>query len=324
MEEAPGGRGLGGGGGGADRRPGAPDPGARLGHAPGPDGRASIAVKNEAAQKTGSFKARGALNRLLTLPAEALDRGLVAVSAGNHAGALAWAAAQTGAKATVVMPVWANQLKVAACRHYGAEVVLHGQTTSEAFAESERLRDARGLVFVHPFDDPQVVAGQGTAGLELAQDAGPFDLLVTCVGGGGLTTGMALAVKDANPACLVVGVEPVGAATLSAALAAGRPVPVTARSAADGLCAPYAGPVTFPLLRELVDQVVTLGEAELLAGTAFVMERMKVVAEPAGAAGIAALLAGKVPGVAGARVGTLISGGNVDLREVVPLLPLGS
>jgi threonine dehydratase len=282
---------------------------------------ARLAIKNEAAQKTGSFKARGALNRLLTLPADALDRGLVTVSAGNHAGAVSWAAAQAGTKATVVMPTWANPLKVAACRDYGAEVVLHGDTTNESFAESERLGQARGLTFVHPFDDPEIIAGQGTAGLELVEDAGAPDVLVTCLGGGGLTCGLALAVKDANPRCRVVAVEPEGAATLTAALAAGGPVPVSARSVADGLCAPYAGQVTFPLFRELVDQVVTLSEAELLAGTRFVMERMKVVAEPAGAAAIAALLAGKVPDVAGARVGTIISGGNIDLRAVVPLLP---
>ncbi len=289
------------------------------------DGRtgATVLVKAEAFQKTGSFKVRGALNRLLTLPGEARERGLVGVSAGNHAAALAWAAAEVGAKATVVMPTDAPAAKVAACAGYGAEVVLHGDTTVEAFAECERLRAERGLTFVHPFDDPEIVAGQGTCGLELVADAGPLDVLVVCVGGGGLACGTALAVKHANPACRVVGVEPEGAAALSAALAAGHPVPIVPRSVADGLCAPFAGPVTFPLFRRLVDQVVLLGEAEILAGTRFVMERMKVVAEPAGAAAVAALLAGKVPGVAGARVGTILSGGNVDLDVVVPLLPKG-
>ncbi|HKF00101.1 MAG TPA: threonine/serine dehydratase [Actinomycetes bacterium] len=282
---------------------------------------ARLAIKNEAVQRTGSFKARGALNRLLTLDREALARGLVGVSAGNHAAALAWAAAQVGAKATVVMPVGANARKVAACRGYGAKVVLHGDTTGEAFAECERLRRERGLTFVHPFDDPMVLAGQGTAGLELAEDAGPLDLLVVPVGGGGLISGMALAVRAASPSCRVVGVEPDGAATLRAALAAGEPVPIVPQSVADGLCAPFAGRFTLGLVRELVDDLVTLSETELLAGTRFVLERMKVVAEPAGAAAVGALLAARVPGAAGARVGAVISGGNLDLAAVVPMLP---
>lgn len=282
---------------------------------------AAVVVKNEAQQKTGSFKVRGALNRLLTLPREDLDRGLVAISAGNHAGALAWAAAQVGAKATVVMPRHAPAAKVAACRDYGAEVVLHGDTTGEALAESERLRDERKLTFVHPFDDPEIVAGQGTVALELVGAAGPVDLWVVPVGGGGLACGTALAVRAANPGCRVVGVEPRGAQTVTAALVAGHPVPVVPRSVADGLCAPSAGERIFPLFRELVDEVVLLSEGEILAGVRFVMERMKVVVEPAGACGVAALLAGRAGEVAGRRVGTVLSGGNLDLAAVVARLP---
>jgi threonine dehydratase len=287
------------------------------------DGRSGgrVLVKAEAFQKTGSFKVRGALNRLLTLPADARDRGLVAVSAGNHAAALAWAAAEVGAKATVVMPQGASAAKVAACHGYGAEVVLHGATTVEAFEECRRLEAERGLTFVHPFDDPEIVAGQGTAALELDQDAGPLDVWLVPVGGGGLATGTAIALRARNPACRVVAVEPAGAATLRAALDAGRPVPIVPRSVADGLCAPYAGPLTFPRLRELVDQVVLLDDAEILAGVRFVMERLKVVVEPAGAAAVAALLLGRAGDLAGARVGTILSGGNLDLGAVVPKLP---
>ncbi|HEV8653413.1 MAG TPA: threonine/serine dehydratase [Actinomycetes bacterium] len=282
---------------------------------------ATVLLKNEAVQKTGSFKARGALNRLITLPDADRERGLVAVSAGNHAGALAWAAAQVGAKATVVMPRTAPATKVAACRDYGADVVLHGETTVESFAECERLQQERGLYFVHPFDDPEIVAGQGTAGLELVEGAGPVDLWVCCVGGGGLICGTALAVRDANPGCRVLGVEPEGAAALTAALAAGHPVPVVPRSVADGLCAPFAGPVTLPLFREVVDEVVLVTDGEILAAVRFVMERMKVVVEPAGAAAVAALLTGRAGDVAGARVGAILSGGNVDLGVVVPRFP---
>jgi len=282
---------------------------------------ATVLLKNEAVQKTGSFKARGALNRLVTLPDADRERGLVAVSAGNHAGALAWAAAQVGAKATVVMPRTAPATKVAACRDYGADVVLHGETTVESFAECERLQQERGLYFVHPFDDPEIVAGQGTAGLELVEDAGPVDLWVCCVGGGGLICGTALAVRDANPGCRVLGVEPEGAAALTAALAAGRPVPVVPRSVADGLCAPFAGPFTLPLFRQVVDEVVLVTDDEILAAVRFVMERMKVVVEPAGAAAVAALLTGRAGDVAGAQVGAILSGGNVDLRVVAPRFP---
>jgi threo-3-hydroxy-L-aspartate ammonia-lyase len=282
---------------------------------------ATVAVKNEALQKTGSFKVRGALNRLLTLPREQIDRGLVAVSAGNHAAALAWAAAEVGAKATVVMPRHAPEAKVAACRDYGAEVVLHGDTTVEALAESERLRDERGLTFVHPFDDLEIVAGQGTVALELVESAGPLDLWVVPVGGGGLACGTALAVRAANPDCRVVGVEPRGAQTVSAALEAGHPVAVVPHSVADGLCAPRAGAHTLPLFRALVDEIVLLSDEEILAGVRFVMERMNVVVEPAGAAGVAALLAGGAGQVTGRRVGTVLSGGNLDLAAVVAKLP---
>jgi threonine dehydratase len=287
------------------------------------DGRtgAQVLIKDEAVQKTGSFKVRGALNRLLTLPTEALDRGLVAVTAGNHGAAVAWAAAQVGAKATVVMPTYSPAAKVAACWSYGAEVVLHGDTTGEAFAECARLQRERGLTFVHPFDDPEIVAGQGTVGLELVTDAGSVDVWIVSVGGGGLICGSSLAVREASPGCRVVGVEPEGAAALSAALAAGEPVPIVPRSVADGLCAPFAGPLTFPLFRQLVDEVVLVSEAELLAGVRFVLQRMKVVVEPAGAATVAALLAGKAGPVAGRRVGTVLTGGNVDLGAVVPQLP---
>jgi threonine dehydratase len=287
------------------------------------DGRvgATVVVKNEALQKTGSFKARGALNRLVTMSPEDLERGLIAISAGNHAAALAWAAAEVGAKATVVMPRYAPLVKVAACREYGAEVVLHGDTTGEAFAESERLRDERGLTFVHPFDDPEIVAGQGTAALELVREAGAVDVWVVPVGGGGLACGTALAVRAANPDCRVIGVEPEGARTVGTALAAGHPVPIVPSSVADGLCAPRAGDLTLGIFRELVDEITVLSDQEILAGVRFVMERMKVVVEPAGACGVAALLAGRAGDLAGRRVGTLFSGGNLDLAAVASRLP---
>ena len=289
------------------------------------DGRtgAQVLLKDEAVQKTGSFKARGALNRLLTLPDEARERGLVCVTAGNHGAAVAWAAAQVGAKATVVMPTYSPAAKVAACWGYGAEVVLHGDTTTEAFAECERLQARARPHLRPPLRRPRDRRRPGHRRPGAGQDAGPVDVWVVSVGGGGLTCGTALAVRDANPDCRVVAVEPEGAAALTAALAAGRPVPIVARSVADGLCAPFAGPLTFPLFRDLVDEVVLLSEAELLAGVRFVMERLKVVVEPAGAATVAALLAGKAGDLAGRRVGTVLTGGNVDLGAVAAQLPTG-
>ena len=274
----------------------------------------TLHAKAEHLQATGSFKVRGAILRLESLDAAERAAGVIAISAGTHAAALA------GLRAVVVMPATAVSSKVDACRAYGAEVVLHGATTVEAWAEMERLRDARGLTFIHPFDHPVTIAGQGTVGLEILADLPDVDVVVVAVGGGGLACGIATALATRRPATRVWGVEPANSAALSLALAANGIVPVTPGSVADGLNAPFAGDWTLALGRRHLAGIVTLGDPEILSGVRFAAERMKQVLEPAGAASLAAVLHGQIPLRDGDRVCVVLSGGNVALDRLGELL----
>jgi threonine dehydratase len=220
----------------------------------------------------------------------------------------------------VVMPATAVRSKVEACRAYGAEVILHGATTTEAWAEMERVRDARGLTFIHPFDHPVTIAGQGTVGLEILEDLPDVDVLVVGIGGGGLACGIATALATRRPATRVWGVEPENSAALSAALAADEIVPVTPGSVADGLNAPFAGEWTLALGRRHLAGIVTLTDPEILSGVRFAAERMKQVLEPAGAAALAAVLHGRIPIRDGERVAVILSGGNVAVERLGDLL----
>ena len=282
------------------------------------DGR--LVLKAEHLQTTGSFKARGMTNRIATLAPDARERGAITLSAGNAGAAYAWAGRAAGVPVTVVMPAGAVRSKVEACQGYGARVVLHGAHVGAAFAEMERLRDAEGLTFVHPFDDPAVIAGNGTAGLELVEDVPDVDVVVVGVGGGGLISGVAAAVKARRPSARVVGVEPVGSEAMTAALAAGEIVTVQPTSVADGLGAPFAGTWTLSMVRRHVDEVVRIDDATILAGLRFAIERLKQVLEPAGAAALAAVLAGAVPFAADDRVAVVLSGGNVEVGRLGELL----
>ncbi len=277
-------------------------------------------LKAEHLQRTGSFKARGTANRIRTLSPEARARGVITLSAGNAGQAYAWAGAEAGVPVTVVMPEGAVRSKVEACLGYGARVVLHGAHVGEAFAEMGRLRDAEGLTLVHPFDDPMVIAGNGTAGLELVDDLPDVDVVVVPVGGGGLICGVAAAVKALRPDCRIVGVEPVGSNAVSLAIERGEIVTIDPVSVADGLGAPFAGTWTYPMARTLVDEFVLLADATILAGLRFALERLKQVVEPAGAAAMAAVLAGRVPVQPGERVAVVLSGGNVDVAKLGGLL----
>lgn len=279
-----------------------------------------VYLKAEHLQRTGSFKARGTANRILTLDGAARRAGAITLSAGNAGQAYAWAGASSGVPVTVVMPEGAVRSKVEACRGYGARVVLHGAHVGEAFAEMERLRDREGLTFVHPFDDPMVIAGNGTAGLELVEDLPDVDVVVVPVGGGGLISGVAAAVKAVRPACRVIGVEPVASNAVSLAVARGAIVTIDPVSVADGLGAPFAGRWTLEMARTLVDEFVLLDDATILAGMRFGLERLKQVLEPSGAAGLAALLAGRVPVRSGERVAVVLSGGNVDVDRLGALI----
>ena len=276
-------------------------------------GAASLRLKCESLQKTGSFKARGALNKVLTLSGAERARGLVTVSAGNHAAAVAWAAREAGCAAVVVMPEDAPVSKVEAVRGYGGEIVFHADRPT-LFDRLNEVREARGLTFVHPFDDPVVLAGAGTAGLEIAEDLPEAGLVVVPVGGGGLLGGVASAVRQARPGIRVVAVELEAGPGLGPALAAGKPVPAPRPvTVADGMTPPFVGALPLEIAREAVDAIVTVTEAEILEGMRMLATRAKLYVEGAGAAATAALLARKVPGARDSEVVALVSGGNVDL-----------
>jgi len=274
-------------------------------------------LKCENFQKTGSFKPRGALNKVLSLSPEERARGLVTVSAGNHAQALAWAARIAGAACTVVMPSGAPQSKIAATRGYGAEIVLHDDRAT-LFDKLAEVRDARGLVFVPPFDDPQIIAGAGTTGLEILEDLPDADILLVPVGGGGILAGIASAVKQLRPRAKVVGVELAEGPGLAPALAAGKPVTVTRPwgTLADGMTPPFVGALPLEIAKEAVDEVVGVSEAGIIEAMKLLMTRAKLYVEGAGAATTAALLEWKVPVPPATRVVALVSGGNVDLSRI--------
>ena len=270
-----------------------------------------VILKCENLQKTGSFKVRGALNRILGLDDVARDRGVVTVSAGNHAQAVAWAAARTGVSATVVMPANASPTKVRASEGYGAEVILQG-TVFEAFDLALEVAEDRGLTFLHAFDDPLIVAGQGTLGLEVLEDVPDVATVVVPVGGGGLISGIALAAANLAPRVRVVGVEPHGACAMWKSLE-------SLDTVADGLGAPMAGELNFEVVRRHVEDVVLVSDDEIREAMAFILERAKLLVEPAGAAAVAALLAGRIP-LADGPVVAILSGGNVDLDRLPDLL----
>ncbi|HWK27488.1 MAG TPA: pyridoxal-phosphate dependent enzyme [Solirubrobacter sp.] len=283
-------------------------------------GAARVLLKAENLQRAGAFKFRGAYNAVAALPAAERARGVATVSSGNHAGALALAARLHGVPAVILMPDDAPAGKVAATRGYGAEIIefdRYGQDREELLAE---LVAARGLVPIHPYDDERVMAGQGTAALELLEDAGPLDLLLVCLGGGGLLSGCATAVRGVSPSTRVVGVEPEEGDDFVRSLAAGErvriPVP---RTIADGQQLPIPGELTFPVIRELVDEVVTVSDAEIVDAMRLLFERTKTVVEPSGASAFAALLAGRVD-AAGLRVGVTLSGGNVTAARFAELV----
>jgi threonine dehydratase len=277
-------------------------------------------LKAEQLQKTGSFKARGMTNRIATLSAEARQRGAITLSAGNAGQAYAWAGAAAGVPVTVVMPEGAVRSKVDACLGYGARVVLHGTHVGETFAEMERIRDAEGLTFVHPFDDPAVIAGNGTVGLEIVEDVPDVDVVVVGVGGGGLISGIASAIKARRPSARVIGVEPERSNAVSLAIERGEIVTIQPQSVADGLGAPFAGRWTMAITSRLLDEIVLLDDPTILAGLRFALERLKQVLEPAGAAALAAVLAGRVAIGEGERVVVVLSGGNVEVTRLGELI----
>jgi threonine dehydratase len=264
-------------------------------------------------QRTGSFKERGARNALLQLPGDRRWRGVVAASAGNHAQGLAYHGGLLQIPVTVVMPRFAPLIKVAACRRLGADVVLHGESFQEALGLARQMAAERGLTFIPAFDDPHVIAGQGTMGLEIVEQVPDLEAVVVPVGGGGLIAGIALAVKHVRPDAKIYGVEPARAAPFAAALAAGHPVRVEAGpTVADGLAVAEVGALPFALAAPLVEKVVLVSEDELALAMLRIAEMEKGVVEGAGAAPLAALLSGKLPELRGTTVVLPLCGGNVD------------
>ena len=286
---------------------------------------ARLFFKCETFQRVGAFKARGAFSRLTLLSPEERRRGVVAFSSGNHAQAVALAARDLGASATIVMPHDAPALKLAATRGYGAEVILYDRREEDREAIARRLVEEKGMVLVPPFDDEAVIAGQGTAALELLEEAPGLDAVLTPVGGAGLLAGTAVAATGLRPGIRVLGVEPEAGDDVARSLREGRRVRIDVPDTiADSLQTTCVGERNLAILSRLVEGVLTVSDLELRKAMAFLFSRMKLVVEPGGSAAAAALLAGKVPGVAGKRVGVVLSGGNVDaarFAELVPGLP---
>jgi threonine dehydratase len=272
-----------------------------------------IYCKLDFLQRTGSFKERGACNALMLLSPEKKRRGVIGASAGNHALGLAYHGQRLGVPVTVVMPEFAPLVKRSTCRQLGATVVLAGQTFGEAKTVAEKLAEERGLTYVHGFNDPGAIAGQGTMGLEVIEQVPEFDAVIVPVGGGGLLAGVAVAMKHLRPGVAIYGVEPRRAASWNAAVQAGRPVPVSVEpTLADGLGVPQVGQMTFALAGPLVERVVLVSEDELALAILRIVELEKSVVEGAGAAPLAALLSGQLPELKGKRVVLLLGGGNID------------
>ena len=279
----------------------------------------TVLLKCENLQKTGSFKVRGALNRLAALDDDARRRGVVTISAGNHAQAVAWAAARTGISATVVMNAQASPTKARATEGYGAEVILQG-TIFEAFDLAVEVAEQRGLTFLHAFDDPLIVSGAGTLGLEIVEDVPDAATIVVPVGGGGLISGIALALAHLDSGVRVFGVEPEGACAMRRSLEVGEAVTLDrVTTVADGLGAPMAGELNFEIVRRHVEDVVVVSDAEIREAMSMILWRAKLLVEPAGAAGVAALLAGRIPTDKGPVVAVL-TGGNLDMERLPGLL----
>lgn len=281
-------------------------------------------LKFENRQRTGSFKDRGSLNRLLHLSEAERKAGVITASAGNHAQAVAFHAGRMGVPATVVMPETTPLIKVSNTHRHGARVILHGRRFSEAIEESKRLQAEEGLVMIHAYDDELIIAGQGTIGLELLEQVPDLDLVVVPIGGGGVISGIALAIKSMRPEVRVVGVEVEAAPSARLSRDAGRIVEVeTGDTLADGIAVKRLGDLTFPIVERYVDDIVVVGEEEIARAILLLLEREKSVVEGAGAAPLAALLSGRVPAAAGEEVVAVLCGGNIDVNIISRIIDRG-
>jgi threonine dehydratase len=297
----------------------------------------SIYLKLENRQRTGAYKERGALNKLLSLTAEQRSQGVIAASAGNHAQAVAYHASHLGIRATIVMPLATPLIKVSATRGYGGDVVLHGANYDEAYEEAMRLSAQQRLSFVHAFDDDAIIAGQGTLGLELLEQHPDLEAVVVPIGGGGLIGGIGCALKETNPRIQVIGVQPARLPSVKVALSEGKPVTLpSAVTIADGIAVRRVGVRTLPLIQKYVDDIVTVEEEEIANAVLLLLEREKTLAEGAGAAGLAALVNRRIRMIddsitrestthekTGKKVVAIVSGGNIDVTLLARIIERG-
>jgi threonine dehydratase len=284
---------------------------------------ADVRLKAENLQHTGSFKVRGASNRLAVLTRDERRRGVIAASAGNHAQGVAVAATALGVAAAVVMPRNTPLAKVEATRGYGAEVIRHGESYEDAHREAERIAAERGLLLIPAFDDPHIIAGQGTTGLEIIEDLPEVGCVIVPVGGGGLAAGIGIAVKDSRPGVRVIGVQAETAPAVYRSYKAGKRVNVPpAPTIAEGIAVGAPGKLTLPLLRRYLDDMVLVDEDDIAQAMVLLMERSKLVVEGAGAAGVAALLSHKID-IAGTTAAVVLSGGNVDINMIARVIEHG-
>jgi threonine dehydratase len=280
-------------------------------------------LKLENLQRTGSFKERGALNKLLTLTETERKRGVIAASAGNHAQGVAFHAAAQGIRAQIVMPLATPQVKVAATRSFGAEVILHGASYDEACDEAVRRQKEEGRTFIHPFDDAEVISGQGTIGLELLEQVPDLEAVVVPIGGGGLIGGIGCAVKEINPKIRVVGVEPEKLPSMLRAREAGAPVTIAPEATiADGIAVRRAGDLTLPLVSKYVDEIVTVDDEEIASAILMLLEQEKTLAEGAGAAALAAVVQSKTK-LRHRRTAVMVCGGNIDVTLLAKIIERG-
>jgi threonine dehydratase len=282
-----------------------------------------VFLKLDNLQRTGAFKERGALNKILTLSESEKARGVIAASAGNHAQAVAYHATERGIRSSIVMPLMTPLVKVASTTNFGAEVILHGANYDEAYAEAVRLSEAEGMTFLHPFDDDAVIAGQGTIGLEMLEQVPDLEAVVIPIGGGGLIGGVACAIKELKPAVRVIGVQTERLPSMLRAAEAGAPVTIAAEATiADGIAVRRAGERTLPLVQRYVDEIVTVDEEEIAKAILILLEREKTLAEGAGAVALAALLQHKTS-LKSECTGVLVCGGNIDVSLLAKMIERG-
>ncbi|HEY0795333.1 MAG TPA: threonine ammonia-lyase [Acidisarcina sp.] len=284
---------------------------------------AEVYLKLDNLQRTGAFKERGALNKILTLTTEEKARGVIAASAGNHAQAVAYHATQRGIRSQIVMPLMTPLTKVTATQGFGAEVILHGMNYDEACVEAMRRSREDGMTFLHPFDDAAVINGQGTLGLEMMEQVHDLEAVIIPIGGGGLISGVACAIKQSNPKIRVVGVQTERLPSMLRAVEAGHEVSLPAQATiADGIAVRRAGELTFPLVQQYVDEIVSVDEEEIANAILILLEREKTLAEGAGAVALAALLQGKTS-LKHERVAVLVCGGNIDVSLLAKIIERG-